>query len=192
MSQNKGGLIVITGPSGVGKGTLLSHLCDRYPELFAFSVSVTTRPPRPHEVEGREYYFWQRDKFMQACQEGFFLEWAEYAGNLYGTPKAPVEAMIQQGKWVLLEIDLTGARQIARTFPQAMRIFIAPPSLVELEARLRKRSTEPEEVIAQRLHHATIELAALDEFDYVIVNDDLEESIDALENAIFGEQPWQE
>ncbi len=187
--MNKGGLIVITGPSGVGKGTLLAGLCHRYPDLFRFSVSVTTRPPRPNEVDGREYYFWHRPKFEQACQEGFFLEWAEYAGNLYGTPRKAVEETIATGKWVLLEIDLLGARQIAQTFPRALRIFIAPPSLEILEQRLRQRSTEPEEAIQKRLYHATIEMAAMDEFDYVIVNDDLEEAMEALETAIFGEEP---
>lgn len=187
MSQNRGGLIVVTGPSGVGKGTLLNRLCWRYPEVFQLSISVTTRSPRPHEVDGKEYYFWTRDKFEQARQEGFFLEWAEYAGNLYGTPRTPVEDRIAQGKWVLLEIDLLGARQIAQTFPQALRIFIAPPSMEVLEARLRNRSTEPEEAIAKRLYHATIELEAMDEFDYVVVNEDLDASINALETAIFAE-----
>jgi guanylate kinase len=188
MSVNKGGLIVITGPSGVGKGTLLSRLCDRYGDLFQVSVSVTTRPPRPHEVDGKDYFFWSREQFEEARAQGFFLEWAEYAGNLYGTPKEPVEKTIAAGKWVLLEIDLAGARQIAQTFPRAMRIFIAPPSMAVLEERLRKRSTEPEESIAKRLDHAKIELGAMDEFDYVIVNGDLEEALGELEAAIFGEE----
>lgn len=187
MPVNKGGLIVITGPSGVGKGTLLNGLCNRYPGLFSFSVSVTTRPPRPHEVNGREYFFWQRSQFEEACQGDFFLEWAEYAGNLYGTPRQAVEEKIAEGKWVLLEIDLMGARQIAQTFPGALRIFIAPPSLEILEQRLRQRSTEPEEAVQKRLAHAKIEMAARAEFDYVIVNDDLEEAMEALETAIFGE-----
>lgn len=189
---DKGGLIVITGPSGVGKGTLLSRLCQRYPDLFQLSVSVTTRSPRPHEVDGREYFFWDRGKFEQAKQEGFFLEWAEYADNLYGTPKQQVEETIAKGKWVLLEIDLAGARQIAQTFPEALRIFIAPPSMSVLEERLRKRLTDSEEAIAKRLAHAEIEMAAMDEFDCVIVNDDLEEAVAELETAIFGEETWQE
>ncbi|MFN3361030.1 MAG: guanylate kinase [Pseudanabaenaceae cyanobacterium] len=188
---DKGGLIVITGPSGVGKGTLLNRLCQRYPDLFRLSVSVTTRSPRPQEVDGREYFFWDRQKFEQARQAGFFLEWAEYADNLYGTPKQQVEDTIAQGKWVLLEIDLEGARQIAQTFPEALRIFIAPPSMAVLEERLRKRLTDSEEAIAKRLAHAAIEMAAMDEFDYVIVNDDLEEAVAELETAILGEETWQ-
>lgn len=183
--NQKGKLLVITGPSGVGKGTLLGALADRYPQKFVFSVSGTTRSPRAGEINGVNYFFYSREEFAHKQDLGMFLESAEYAGNLYGTPKQPVEEAIAQGKIVILEIELEGARQIARTFP-ALKIFIAPPSMQVLEQRLRQRQQDSESAIARRLNHAEIEMAASAEFDLVIINNDLETALGELEKAIFN------
>ena len=181
-----GQLVVITGPSGVGKGTLLKQLLQRYSERLAFSVSATTRSPRSGEQHGREYFFWNREEFEQKCESGEFLEWAEYAGNLYGTPRQPIDQAIALGKTVILEIELAGARQVAQSCPTAKRIFIAPPSMDILEKRLRDRSTDSDEQITKRLHHAQLEIAATDEFDLTIVNDDLDIALQQLEKAMFA------
>lgn len=179
-----GHLIVITGPSGVGKGTLLRSLLQRHPELH-FSVSATTRPPRPGEVEGKNYYFVDRDQFTEMISRGELLEWAEFADNLYGTPRHAVEEHIRQGNLVVLEIELQGARQIRQTCPEALQIFILPPSLPELERRIRERAQDPEPAIARRLERAKEEIQAADEFDIQIINDDLEQALNQLEAALF-------
>lgn len=180
-----GKLIVLTGPSGVGKGTLLQSLRQRHPELF-LSISATTRQPRPGEVDQKDYYFVTRQEFEKLVQAGELLEWAEYAGNYYGTPFAPVEQQIQLGRLVILEIEVVGARKIHDTFPNALRIFILPPSLDELEQRLRSRGQDSEEAIAKRLSHAKSEIDAADEFDLQIVNDDLQNALLSIETAIFA------
>ena len=179
-----GRLIVLTGPSGVGKGTLLRALLKRHPELY-LSVSATTRQPRPGEIDGKHYYFVTRDKFEQMVTAGELLEWAEYASNYYGTPSLPVERQIQLGQSVILEIEVVGARKIHKTFPTALRIFILPPSLVELEKRIRRRGQDSEEAITRRLSRAKAEIDAADEFDLQIVNDDLETALLSIEAAIF-------
>lgn len=179
-----GRLIVLTGPSGVGKGTLLRSLLKRHPELY-LSVSATTRQPRPGEIDGKHYYFVSRHKFEQMVTAGELLEWAEYAGNYYGTPSSPVERQIQLGQSVILEIEVVGARKIHKTFPTALRIFILPPSLAELEQRIRRRGQDSAEAIAQRLSCAKAEIDAADEFDLQIVNDDLETALFSIEAAIF-------
>jgi guanylate kinase len=183
-----GRLIVLTGPSGVGKGTLLKSLLARHPTLWV-SVSVTTRSPRPGEVNGREYYFISREEFDRLVATNALLEWAEFAGNCYGTPRAQVEAAISQGQQVILEIELEGARQIARSFPNALRLFILPPSLAELESRIRSRGTDSEAAIARRLQRAQDEISAAAEFDLQIVNDDLETALAQVEAAIFAIAP---
>ncbi len=175
-----GKLIVLTGPSGVGKGTLLKSLLECHPELV-LSVSATTRSPRPGEVEGKSYFFVDRSKFQQMIESEELLEWAEYAGHFYGTPSIPVIENIKQGKSVVLEIELQGARQIQKTFPDALRIFILPPSTTELEKRLRGRGQDSEEAIAKRLKLATEELEAVAEFDIQLVNDNLEDALQNLE-----------
>ncbi|HEY9673701.1 MAG TPA: guanylate kinase [Waterburya sp.] len=180
-----GKLIVLTGPSGVGKGTLLRFLLERHPELY-YSISVTTRQPRPGEIEGQHYYFVNRDKFEQMVAGGELLEWAEFAGNYYGTPRTAVERQIAQGRLVILEIEVVGARKIHSTFPAALRIFILPPSLAELEQRIRGRGQDSEEAIARRLNRAEAEIDAADEFDVQIVNDDMEEALQKIEAAIFA------
>jgi guanylate kinase len=180
-----GRLIVLTGPSGVGKGTLLRSLLKRHSELY-LSTSVTTRAPRVGEVDGRDYYFVSRLEFERMASAGELLEWAEFAGNCYGTPRRPVEQKVSQGKWVVLEIELEGARQIRSTFPEALRIFILPPSMPELEFRIRNRGTESEDAIARRLDRARAEVDAANEFDMQIVNDDLERAIGRIEDALFS------
>jgi guanylate kinase len=181
-----GKLIVVTGPSGVGKGTLLGKLLERYPDRILFSISATTRSPRAAEEHGREYFFWGREEFEDKRDRHEFLEWAEYAGNFYGTPRQPIAQAIALGQIVLLEIELEGARQVATSFPDALRIFIAPPSMQVLESRLRDRSTDSDEQIIKRLHHAQLEVAAADEFSITIINDNLEIALQQLESAIFS------
>ncbi|MDA0267668.1 MAG: guanylate kinase [Cyanobacteria bacterium] len=180
-----GQLIVLTGPSGVGKGTLLQRLRQRHPDLY-LSISATTRNPRPGEIDGQHYYFLERTAFEAMVAAGDLLEWAEYAGNYYGTPRQPVEIQIQNGQTVILEIELEGARQVAQTFPQAQRIFIAPPDPQALAQRLRQRGQDDEATIARRLKRAQAELAAIAEFDLQIINDDLDTALAALETALLG------
>lgn len=184
LPPRRGRLIVFTGPSGVGKGTLLRALRHRYPAL-KLSVSATTRSPRPGEVNGQDYYFVSRDEFRAMVEQGELLEWAEFAGNLYGTPKTPVINEIEAGQWVILEIELEGARQVRETFPNALQLFVLPPSLAELESRIRLRGKDADEAIARRLQRALVEIDAAAEFDEQIVNDDLEVALQQLENAIF-------
>lgn len=183
-----GRLIVLTGPSGVGKGTLLRSLLKRHPELY-LSTSVTTRAPRPGEIHGQHYYFTDRAHFSEMVDQGELLEWAEFAGNCYGTPRATVEEQIRKGRWVILEIELQGARQIQHTYPGAFRIFIKPPSFAELEYRLRSRAQDSDEAIARRLQTAREELLAVGEFDLQIVNDDLETALQEIEAALFTPVP---
>ena len=174
-----GRLIVLTGPSGVGKGTLLKSLLESQPELY-LSVSATTRLPRAGEVDGVDYYFYHRDAFEAAIEASEFLEWAEFAGNYYGTPIVPVKRAVDGGRSIVLEIELQGARQVAKIFPEAMRIFILPPSIAELEQRIRDRGTDSEAAILNRLAQATGEIAAANEFDYQIVNDDFSIALEEL------------
>ncbi|MDJ0703701.1 MAG: guanylate kinase [Leptolyngbyaceae cyanobacterium MO_188.B28] len=179
----KGSLIVFTGPSGVGKGTLLYPLLKRHPELH-LSISATTRSPRPGEVDGQHYYFISRPMFQQMVERNELLEWAEFAGNYYGTPRQPVEYQIQHGRSVVLEIELEGARQVRQSYPNALQIFILPPSLAELENRIRQRGHDDEVSIARRLKRAQVEIKAADEFDIQIVNDDLDDALNQLENSL--------
>lgn len=181
----KGKPILITGPSGVGKGTIVRSLLQRHPEL-CLSISTTTRNPRPGEIDGVDYYFTSRNAFEKAIAGSEFLEWTKYAGNYYGTPKTQVKELLEQGKLVILEIELLGARAIAETFPDALRIFILPPSLAQLEARLRKRGKDSESAIEKRLMRAKEEIAAKDEFEIQIVNDNLAQTITQIEQVIFS------
>jgi len=173
---------VITGPSGVGKGTLVRRLLERHPQIW-LSISATTRSPRQGEQEGRDYFFLSRQDFERCVAAGEFLEWAEFAGNLYGTPRQSVESNMKKGP-VLLEIELEGARQVRQSFPAAFQIFLAPPSFAELERRIRARGTDSETAIARRLARAGEELAAAAEFDAVLVNGDLETALVELEHLL--------
>jgi len=176
-------LTVITGPSGVGKGTLVGRLLSRHPRIW-LSVSATTRAPRPGEVEGQSYFFLSREHFEQQVADGGFLEWAEFAGNLYGTPRQPVEQHLAAGRPVLLEIELEGARQVRHSFPAGFQLLIQPPSLEELERRIRGRGTDAEEAIQRRLALARVELAAEAEFDATLVNGDLDQALAELERLM--------
>ncbi len=180
-----GQLIVLTGPSGVGKGTLVQSLLQRHPKLN-LSISVTTRTPRPGEMNGKDYYFVDSDRFEEMVKNQELLEWAEFAGNYYGTPIQPVLQKIQAGESILLEIELHGARQVRKTFPQAMQIFILPPSLAELERRIRARGKDSEAAMICRLQRAEEEIQASDEFDFVVVNDDFDQTVKQLEEVMFA------
>lgn len=174
-----GRLTVLSGPSGVGKGTVVAAVRRRHSEVWV-SVSVTTREPRPGETDGVEYHFVDVDTFTAMVAAGEFLEHDTHFGAGYGTPRAPVEERLAAGGDVLLEIDLQGARQVRARMPEALLVFLAPPSWEELERRLRGRSTEDPERVRRRLDRARIEMAAEAEFDAVVVNDDVETAADRL------------
>ena len=175
-----GRLLLITGPSGVGKGTLVARLLERHPGIW-LSVSATTRQPRSGEVEGQHYFFLERTAFEKQVNADGYLEWAEFAGNLYGTPRAAVQQRLDAGQTVLLEIELEGARQVRRSFPTGFQVLLRPPSFPELERRIRGRGSDSEEAIRRRLERAREELQAEAEFDAVVVNDDLERALAELE-----------
>ena len=183
----EGMLIVISGPSGVGKGTLCAALRQEVPDLV-YSISATSREPRPGEVHGVNYYFWSRPEFEKKLAQDEFLEWALVYGNLYGTPKTPVLEAIKLGKDIILEIDIEGARQIKEKFPEGVFVFITPPSLEELERRLCKRGTDSEEVRQQRLDQAREELGKISDYDYLVPNDDLETAVSLLKSILLAER----
>jgi guanylate kinase len=174
---------VITGPSGVGKGTLISRLLDRCPEL-ALSTSATTRAPRPGERNGVDYHFMDQDEFERLVAAGEFLEHAAYSGHRYGTLRSEVEPRLAAGTSVVLEIEVQGARQVRETAPEAVQVFIAPPSPAVLRERLEGRGTDRPEAIERRLAAASDELAARSEFAHVIVNDDVERATDELVDLV--------
>ena len=169
-------LIIITGPSGVGKGTVVKELLDRNKDIW-LSISATTRNPRIGEKDGENYYFISDEKFKDMIDKKEFLEWAQFAGNYYGTPLSTVNEKIEKGFIVLLEIEVEGAKQIKEKFPEALSIFLLPPSKAELEKRIRNRGTEKEEAIDRRLSRADYEIASSDEFDFVLTNLDVDETV---------------
>lgn len=181
----RGSLIVVSGPSGVGKGTVLSRAFERDPRIWK-SVSATTRDPRAGEVDGVDYIFMSKDDFKEAVNQGGFLEWAEYSGNLYGTPRKVVEEKLDAGKDVVLEIEVQGALQVKEAMPEAHLVFIEPPSVEELERRLRGRGTETEESVRSRMETAKVELSHKLDYDIRLVNDDVETCTRALLDAIEG------
>ncbi|MFN2536593.1 MAG: guanylate kinase [Mycobacteriales bacterium] len=174
-----GRLTALAGPSGVGKGSVLAAVRRRHPEIW-LSVSVTTRAPRPGETDGVEYHFVDQAEFDRMVAAGELLEHDAHMGASYGTPRAPVERQLAAGGSALLEIDIEGARQVRAAMPDAHLVFLAPPSFDELARRLVGRGTEPPEMVRDRLDRARIEMAAEDEFDVVLVNDDIERAADAL------------
>jgi guanylate kinase len=180
-------VVVLSGPSAVGKSTVVRCLRDRVPDLY-FSVSVTTRAPRPGEVDGVDYSFVTREQFQDLIDADALLEWAEIHGGLHrsGTPAQPVRAAVAAGRPVLIEVDLAGARAVKAAMPEAVSVFLAPPSWAELEARLVGRGTETPEVMARRLDTARAELAAQDDFDQVVVNRDLESACTELVSLLVG------
>lgn len=183
MDIKKGKLFVISGSSGVGKGTLLKQLVQRNPELEV-SISATTRNPRPGEVDGVNYFFTSKEDFLKEVENGDFLEWAEFNGNYYGTKQAWVERNLNKGRNLILEIETKGALQIKEKMPDAILIFILPPSLEELEHRLRGRNTEDEATIQGRLHEVKREIECSKNYDYKIINDDLEKALAELEKLV--------
>lgn len=169
-TKPQGLLLVVSGPSGAGKGTICSLLREHLPEL-AYSVSVTSRQPRPGEVDGKDYFFKTIPQIKDMIFRGELLEYAQVYGNYYGTPKPYVQKLLDEGRDVLLEIDIQGALQIKKVFPSGVFVFVVPPSLEELSARIYKRGTDTEEIIRKRLAAATQELTYASEYDYIIVND---------------------
>jgi guanylate kinase len=185
--EPRGILFVMTGASGVGKDTIRRAALPDLGDVF-YSVSATTRPRRPGEVQGREYYFHDRAAFEAMIRSDSLLEHAEYVGDYYGTPTAAVDAALSMGRDVLLETELVGARQVKAKRPEAVMIFIAPPSLSELERRLRGRATDDEAKIQKRLARARIEIRAVREFEYVIVNDLLHDAVRTFQAIIRAER----
>lgn len=178
-----GKLFVISGSSGVGKGTVIKEFLSKHPE-FKLSVSCTTRNPREGEVHGINYFFLTKDEFKACIERNEFLEWAEFSGNMYGTQKAYVENKLAEGKNLILEIDTQGALNVKKIMPEAQLIFILPPSLEELEARLRGRHTETEEAIQKRLQTVKSEMENSKHFDYQIVNDSIDNAVVKLGNIM--------
>lgn len=173
--NSRGKLYIISAPSGTGKSTVIQQLMEKRKDLY-FSVSATTRPPRLGETSGSSYLFLTHEEFQERMQNNDFLEYAEYVGNYYGTPKQPVFDHIRRGNDIILDIDVVGCRQVKAVMPEAVTIFLIPPSLEELEFRLTKRGTEPVEKVKKRLERAKTELAEKDTYDYVIVNDVVDEA----------------
>jgi len=169
----RGLLIVLSGPSGVGKGTIREELFKEKSLNLAYSISMTTRKPRPKEREGVDYFFVEEKDFQAGIEKGELLEYAQFVGNYYGTPKFYVEKLLNEGKNVVLEIEVQGALQVMEKCPEALTIFLVPPSFEELERRIRGRRTETEDVVKQRLDKARKELATQDEYKYVVVNDNV-------------------
>lgn len=181
--MSRGLLVVIAGPSGVGKGAVHSRVRRRLDDAV-LSVSATTRQPRPNERDGVHYRFVDRAQFEQLAQSGELLEWAEYADNLYGTPKAPVIEAVERGEVVVLDIEVEGALQIKRQVPGALLVFLLPPSTTELERRLRSRGTEDDAAVAARMQRATEEIRQRDAFDVEVINDDLDRCVNEVVEAI--------
>lgn len=184
--MNKGMLIIVSGPSGCGKGTVLAEILKS--DRIFYSVSATTRSPRPGETDGVNYYFLTKEKFEKLIEEDGMLEYASYCGNYYGTPKRPVEEMLEQGKHVILEIEVQGAMKVMEKCPEAVFVFILPPSLKELERRLNKRGTEAEDVIKKRLSEAAGEIKQAYKYDYAVINGELEKAVDDLKAIIRAEE----
>ena len=180
-------LYVVSGSSGVGKGTVLKGFMAKHPD-FMLSISCTTRKPRNGEIDGVNYFFLSKEDFMKSVEEDKFLEWAEFAGNCYGTKKKFIKQCLDDGMNVILEIETNGVIQVKKKMPEAVLIFIAPPSLEELEQRLRGRHTEDEETIQKRLHEVKKELECAKKYDYTVINDDINNAIKELEKIIAGEQ----
>lgn len=182
-----GKLFVISGPSGVGKGTLVKKLLEDNKDLY-LSVSATTRNPREGEIDGINYYFKTAEEFQAMVSNGEFLEWASFCKNSYGTPKGPVCDMLEIGKDVILEIEIQGAMQVKKNMPECVLMFIAPPSLEELKSRLKGRGTETEDVINLRIETATKELKVAKEYDYIVVNDNIDKATDDILSVIKAER----
>ncbi len=183
-NTKKGIAVVLSGPSGCGKGTIVKELLRKYDDVLALSVSATTRAPRVGEVDGREYYFISKEDFERRIEAGEILEYTTYCGNYYGTPKKELVERTEAGIHVILEIEVEGSMNIRKRYPEAVHVFVLPPDLTTLEARLRGRGTNTEEDIAKRLARAKEEIGLIDSYDYVVVNRD--GSVEAAADEVFG------
>lgn len=186
LEREQGILIVLSGPSGVGKGTVCSALRHVNTELI-YSVSATTRQPRPGEVEGVNYFFKSKDQFQQMIEADELLEWAEYVGNYYGTPRKFVDDMLKSGKNVILEIEVQGALKVKQKFPQGVFIFLLPPSLDELQSRITSRGTENVDTIHHRMSAAAEEIRQLEHYDYAVVNDQVDNACAKIQSILVAE-----
>lgn len=183
---NKGILTVVSGFSGAGKGTLMKRLMSDY-DNYALSISMTTRAPREGERDGVEYFFTTKEKFEETIANDGLIEYAQYVGNYYGTPKAYVESQLEAGKDVILEIEIQGALKVKAQYPDCLLLFVTPPNAKELEKRLVGRGTETADVIAKRLARAVEESQGIEDYDYIVVNDDLDECVKQLHSLVQNE-----
>lgn len=181
--MQKGILIVLSGFSGAGKGTLMKELMKTY-DNYALSISMTTRNPRPGEEDGREYFFTTKENFEEKIAQNGLIEYAEYCGNYYGTPRDYVEKQLIAGKDVILEIEIQGMRKVKDMFPEMLPMFVTPPNATELERRLRGRGTETEEVIAKRLQRAVQEAEGVEDYEYLVINDDLQTCVEEIHSIV--------
>lgn len=186
--NKQGALIIVSGPSGTGKGTIMNEYFKKYTEDNSFlSISATTRAPRPGEKEGVNYYYKTKEEFEYLINTDGLAEWAEFCGNYYGTPKKAVLDMINAGKNVVLEIEVQGAMQVKKTFPDAACVFVLPPSFKELRKRLVERQTESEDVIDTRLRRAKQEVMLIDNYDYILINDELDAAVETFHSIVIAE-----
>lgn len=185
--NKKGILIVVSGFSGSGKGTLMKELLSRYPDTYALSISATTRSPREGEAHGREYFFISKDEFEKMIAKGELIEYAKYVENYYGTPRDYVEKKLDEGRDVILEIEIQGALKVKEAFPETLLLFVTPPTAEELRSRLTGRGTESAEVIEGRMKRAAEEAEFMDRYDYLIINDVLDECVEEMHQIIQGE-----
>ena len=186
-TKKRGTLIVISAPSGAGKGTVISNLLEKENNLW-LSVSATSRAPRTNDIEGETYYFYSKEEFENKIKEGYFLEYAEYAGNYYGTPKKITEEKLNEGIDVILEIEIQGAMQIKKLIPEALFIFIMPPTLQELKRRLVGRNTDSKEKIIERFKIAYKEINEVSKYNYVVVNDEVDNAVSKIKAIIKAEK----
>lgn len=183
--RHKGILVVVSGFSGAGKGTLMKRMVQDY-HNYALSVSMTTREPRPGETEGKEYFFVAKEEFEKKIEENGLIEYACYCGNYYGTPREYVEKQLEMGKDVILEIEIQGALKVKKQFPEALLLFVMPPSASELKKRLEKRGTETEEVITQRLKRAVEEADGIENYDFIVINDKLDQCVQEMHSMVLA------
>lgn len=187
MQKNRGILTVVSGFSGAGKGTIMKELLSKYSEQYALSISATTRAPRTGETDGVEYFFKNRDEFEQMIASDALIEYAQYVGNYYGTPRAYVEEQLEAGKDVILEIEIQGALKVKQRFPDTLLLFVTPPSADELKNRLIGRGTETMDVIESRLARAIEEAQGIEEYDYLVINDELSKCVEEVHEIIQNE-----
>ncbi len=185
--MNKGSIFIISGPSGSGKDTVLKGVFEKYPDI-GFSISSITREMRTGEVEGEKYHFISREEFETMIKDDALLEYNQFVGNYYGTPRGPVEKCVNEGKDMIIEVDVNGAGQIREKRPDAISVFIMPPSLTELRKRLTERATDAPEVIEKRVKEAIREIEHADEYDYIVLNDVIENAIDGFNSIIANER----